>query len=298
MLGFNKRNTPESMTESSEATFMQDVIETSREIPVVAYFSAAWCEPCKTFGPELNKAVGAANGAVKLVKIDVDANQRLAAQMGVKSIPAVFAFVDGRPIDGFLGAKTASELAAFVDKLSQQNGAENTAEAIEQAEEFLEQGAAVNAAQAFAAILGKVPDSASAYSGLVRSHLALGETARAKAILDSIPEDIASASEIETARAAVDLALQAEKAGPVSDLKRRVGENPDDHQARLDLAVALHAEGNVAEAVDELLELFRRDREWNEQAARTQLLKIFDSLKPNDPVALRGRRRLSSMIFS
>ena len=298
MLGFNKRNAPESMTESSEATFMQDVIETSREIPVVAYFSAAWCGPCKTFGPELSKAVGAANGAVKLVKIDVDANQRLATQMGVKSIPAVFAFVDGRPIDGFLGAKTASELAAFVDKLSLQNGAENVAEAIEQAEEFLEQGAAVNAAQAFAAILGKVPDSAGAYRGLVRAHLALGETARAKAILDSIPEEIASAAEIETARAAVDLALQAEKAGPVSDLKRRVGENPDDHQARLDLAVALHAEGNVAEAVDELLELFRRDREWNEQAARTQLLKIFDSLKPNDPVALRGRRRLSSMIFS
>ena len=298
MLGFNRNKASESIAETTEATFLQDVIESSRETPVVAYFSAAWCGPCKTFGPELHKAVRATNGAVKMVKIDVDANQRLAAQMGVKSIPAVFAFVDGQPVDGFLGAKTAGELSAFMNKLSNSNGSGNVEDAIQKAEELLEQGAAVDAAQAFATILGRVSDSAAAYSGLVRSHLALGETDRAEAILSSIPEEIASASEIETARAGVELARLAAKAGPVPELMQSVDENPDDSQARLDLAMALHASGKVEEAVDELLELFRRDREWQDQAARTQLLKIFESLKPNDPVALRGRRRLSSIIFS
>ncbi len=277
---------------------MQDVVEASRETPVIAYFSAAWCGPCKKFGPDLQKAVGAANGAVKLVKIDVDASQRLAAQMGVKSIPAVFAFVDGKPVDGFLGQKTPSELAAFVRKLAKSNGSGNIEEAVRQAEEFLDQGAAVNAAQAFAAVLSKAPDCAAAYGGLVKSHLALGEAERADAILNSVPEKIASASEIKSARAAVELVHLAAKTGSVSELSRRAKENPNDHQARLDLAIALHASGRVEAAIDELLELFRQDREWQDQAARTQLLKIFDTLKPNDPVALKGRRHLSSMMFS
>ena len=285
--------------ESSEATFMVDVVEQSQTVPVIVDFWAPWCGPCKTLGPELEKAVTAAGGKVRMVKIDVDRNQQIAAQLRIQSIPTVYAFWQGQPVDGFQGALPPSEVQAFVDRVAAQGGGadEGLAEAIAAAEEMLEQGAAVDAAQTFSAILGEEPENAAAYAGLIRAHLAMDEVERADELLTGVPASIGQSPELEAARAQLALARQAASAGPVAELKQKVEANPDDHASRLELAKALHAQGQVAEAVDQLLELFRRDREWNDGAAKAQLFTIFDALKPQDPIALNGRRRLSSMIF-
>ncbi len=284
--------------DTSEATFMADVIETSRDIPVIVDFWAPWCGPCKTLGPALEAAVTAAGGKVRMVKINVDENQMIAGQLRIQSIPTVYAFWQGQPVDGFQGALPASELKKFVEKTAALAGDGGLAEAIEAAEGMLTEGAAADAAETFAAILGEEPENAAAYGGLVRSHLAMGNLDQAQAFLDAAPAAIATAKELEAARAQLELARQAANAGPEDALRAAVDANPDDHQARFDLAVALNAAGKVDEAVDQLLDLFRRDREWNEGAARTQLMTIFDALKPTDPIALKGRRRLSSMIFA
>ncbi|MCC6306625.1 MAG: thioredoxin [Rhodobacteraceae bacterium] len=284
--------------EGSEATFMADVIEASREVPVIVDFWATWCGPCKTLGPMLEAAVAATRGKVRMVKIDVDRNQRIAAQLRIQSIPTVYAFWQGQPVDGFQGALPASELRTFVDRVTALAGDGGLAEAVAAAEARLAEGAAVEAAEAFAAILVADAENAAAHAGMVRAYLATGEIDKAAAFLAAAPAKIAKAVEIEGARAQIELARQATTAGPVAVLRARVTAHPADLQARFDLALALHAAGKVAEAVDELLELFRRDREWNEGAARSQLMTIFDALKPQDPVALRGRRRLSSMIFT
>ena len=285
--------------ESSEATFMVDVVEQSQTVPVIVDFWAPWCGPCKTLGPELEKAVTAAGGKVRMVKIDVDRNQQIAAQLRIQSIPTVYAFWQGQPVDGFQGALPPSEVQAFVDRVAAQGGGadEGLAEAIAAAEEMLEQGAAVDAAQTFSAILGEEPENAAAYAGLIRAHLAMDEVERADELLTGVPASIGQSPELEAARAQLALARQAASAGPVAELKQKVEANPDDHASRLELAKALHAQGQVAEAVDQLLELFRRDREWNDGAAKAQLFTIFDALKPQDPIALNGRRKLSSMIF-
>ena len=282
----------------SEATFMKDVIEESRNAPVLVYFSAAWCGPCKTFGPLLEKSVREAGGRLSMVKIDVDASQRIAAQMGIQSIPAVFAFVDGKPIDGFMGAKSRSEISEFVGNLIGSGEGDDLDGAIEQAEALLSEGAAVEAAQLFASVLSSDQENAAAYSGLVRACLELGDVEKAEAMLNSVPDAISATKEIAAAGAAIELARQAASAGPEAEIRTKLESNPDDHQARLDLAMSLHAAGKSADAIDELLELFRRDREWQDGAARVHLMQIFDLLKPNDPVALRGRRKLSSMIFA
>ncbi|MCB2120089.1 MAG: thioredoxin [Rhodobacteraceae bacterium] len=284
--------------DTNEASFMKDVIEASKDVPVIVDFWAPWCGPCKTLGPALEAAVTAARGKVRMVKVNVDENQMIAGQMRVQSIPTVYAFWQGRPVDGFQGAIQGSEIKAFVDKLAGLAGDGGLGEAIEAAEAMLAEGDAVGAAETFAAILGEEPENAAAYGGLVRAHLALGNTAQAEGLLASAPAAIAHAPEVEAVRAQIDLARQAASAGPVTDLLNQVLAHPDDHQARFDLALALHASGKVEGAVEELLELFRRDRDWNEGAAKAQLFKIFDALKANDPIVQKGRRKLSSLIFA
>ncbi|WP_209424600.1 thioredoxin [Pararhodobacter sp. SW119] len=284
--------------DTTEASFMADVVEASQEVPVIVDFWAPWCGPCKTLGPALEAAVTAARGKVRMVKVNVDENQMIAQQLRIQSIPTVYAFWQGRPVDAFQGALAPSELKAFVDKLSDLAGDGGLGEVLDEAERLLTDGAAVEAAQLYAAILGQEPEQPAALGGLARAHIAMGELDQAEALLNNAPAAIASAKELEAARAQLALARQAANAGPVEDYRARIEADPDDHQARFDLAQALHARGDAAGAIDELLELFRRDRDWNDGAAKTQLLTVFDALKPNDPLAQKGRRRLSSMIFA
>jgi len=282
----------------TEATFMADVIEASNEVPVIVDFWAPWCGPCKTLGPALEAAVTAARGKVRMAKVNVDENQMISAQLRIQSIPTVYAFWQGKPVDGFQGAIPGSEIKAFVDRLSGLAGDGGLGEALAAAEAMLAEGAAVDAAETFAAILGEEPENAAAYGGLVRAHVALNNLDQAEGLLAAAPAGIARAQEVEAARAQLGLARQAATAGPVTELLNTVLASPDNHQARFDLALALHASGKVEGAVEELLELFRRDREWNDGAAKAQLLTIFEALKPTDPIVLKGRRRLSSMIFA
>ncbi len=282
----------------TEATFMTEVIEASREVPVIVDFWAPWCGPCKTLGPALEAAVTAAKGRVRMAKVNVDENQSIAAQLRIQSIPTVYAFWEGKPVDGFQGAIQGSEIKAFVDRLAGLAGDGGLGEALDAAEAMLADGAAVDAAENFAAILGEEPENARAYGGLVRAHLATGDEDQAEALLKAVPVAIAASAEVDAARAQLALLKQAANAGPVTELLDKVRAEPDNHQARFDLAQALHAAGKVEDAVEELLELFRRDRDWNEGAAKTQLFTIFEALKPTDPIVLKGRRKLSSMIFA
>jgi putative thioredoxin len=284
--------------DTTEASFMADVVEASQDVPVIVDFWAPWCGPCKTLGPALEAAVTAAKGKVRMVKVDVDQNQRIAAQLRIQSIPTVYAFYKGQPVDGFQGALPGSELKKFIDRVIAVGGDGGLSEAIAAAEEMLAEGAVTDAAQTFAAILGEEPGNAAAFAGLVRCHVALGDLDQAEAFLASATPELAKAQEVEAVRAQIDLARQAAKAGPLDLLAQAVAANPDDMQARFDLATALHAAGKVDEAVDQLLDLFRRDRDWNDGAAKAQLFTIFEALKPQDPIVLKGRRRLSSMIFA
>jgi len=285
----------------SEADFMVEVVEASQTVPVIVDFWAPWCGPCKTLGPALEAAVTAARGAVKMAKLNVDENQMIAGQLQVQSIPTVYAFWKGQPIDGFQGAVPGSEIDAFVERVVKASGGDASGgldDAVEAAEEMLTEGAAEDAAQTFAAILGEDPKHAAAFGGLVRAQIAADLLDQAEATLAAAPEEIADSPELQAAQAQLDLAKQAQSAGPLDDLRAKLDADENDHQARFDFAVALNAAGDAEEAVDQLLDIFRRDREWNDGAAKAQLFTVFDALKPNDPVVLNGRRKLSSMIFA
>lgn len=283
----------------SEANFMAEVVEASRETPVIVDFWAPWCGPCKQLTPALEDAVRKAKGKVKLAKVNVDENQMIAQQLRVQSIPTVYAFHQGQPVDGFMGAVSPSELQAFVDKLVGMGGGETLADAVQAGEEMLEQGQAEDAIQVFAAVLEEEPENLPAIGGLARAFLALGRLDEAKAALDRVPPHKAEDAAIAHARAQIDLAEQsAGVSGETEALRAKVEASPDDHQARYDLAQALIAERRNEEAIDQLLELFRRDREWNDGAAKAQLTKLFDGLGPQDPLAAKGRRRLASLVFA
>ncbi len=287
--------------DGTDASFAADVVEASKEVPVIVDFWAPWCGPCKTLGPAIEAAVTKAKGRVKLVKIDVDQNPAYAGQLQVQSIPTVYAFFNGQPVDGFQGALPPSEIDAFVEKIAALAGdpeAEGLSAAIEAANQMLEEGAATDAAETFAAILQEEPNNAAAYAGLVRSYLALDDVDQAEAILNGAPAEISTDPLLEAVHAQISLAREAANAGPVAELQATVEAEPDNHQARFDFAIALHANGQVEDAVTELLELFRRDREWNDGAAKTQLFTIFDAREAKDPIVLNGRRKLSSMIFA
>ena len=301
MLGFEQNKDVSVIKDVSEATFMQDVVEASKEKPVIVDFWAPWCGPCKTLGPQLEEAVKAANGAVTMAKVNVDENQMIAGQMQVQSIPTVFAFANGQPVDGFQGAVSGSEIKAFVDRVVAANGGEvenGLDSAIKSAEQMLIEGDFEAAIETFSAILEEDSVNLKSYVGLIKSHLALDDLDQAEAILNGVPIEISQNPEFESVHAQIELAKQAREAGPINDLVFLVEQKPDDHDARFKLAQALHGAGQIEEAVDQLLELFKRDREWNDGAAKSQLLTIFEALEPNNAIVLSGRRQLSSMIFA
>ncbi|MFN3838910.1 MAG: tetratricopeptide repeat protein [Brevundimonas sp.] len=287
--------------EGTDASFMTDVIEASKHQPVIVDFWATWCGPCRTLGPALEKAVRAAKGAVKMVKIDVDANPAYAGQLRVQSIPTVYAFVDGQPVDGFQGAIPDSQIKAFIDKLTGgQGGSTETAQLLELGEESLGLNDFGGAAQAFAHVLSIEPENEKAIAGMARVYLAGGDHEQALQTIAMAPQDSKEPT-VQSVRAQLALASKAphgDFAGASAELEAKVAADPNDHQARFDLAEAQSAAGDFKGAVDNLLAIIKADREWNEQAARKQLLVIFEAAGLSSDVAKDGRRRLSSILFS
>ena len=288
--------------DSDTAHFMADVIEASQTTPVVVDFWAPWCGPCKQLTPTIEKVIKGTRGAVKLVKINVDENQELAAQLRIQSIPTVFAFAAGRPVDGFAGALPESQVKAFVDRLLATAGGaaqeSPIADALNQAKALFEAGDAKRAAALYGQVLAAEPENVAAIAGFARAQVANGELDKARETLAKVPEAGKNDAEVAAAKAALDLAEKSKGAGNLSELEARLAADPNDLQARFDRALALYGMGRREEAIDELLAIFKKNREWNDQAARKQLVQFFEAQGPKDPLTLSGRRKLSSILFS
>ena len=287
--------------ETTTQAFVKDVIEESKRQPVLIDFWAPWCGPCRQLTPIIEKAVRAAKGKVKLVKMNIDEHPAIPGQMGIQSIPAVIAFIDGKPADGFMGAVPESQVVAFIDKLTAGMpgaGEPNIAEILKEAEAVLAEGDPATSAQIYAEVLAVDATNIAALAGLAKCYMATGALEQAKQTLAMVPESKRNDASVKAVQAAIDLAEQASSLGPVGELEAKVAANPLDHQARFDLATALNAQSMRKEATDQLLEIVKRDRKWNEDGARRQLVQFFEAWGGADEATIEGRKRLSTILFS
>lgn len=284
--------------DTTTQTFVKDVMEESRRQPVLVDFWAPWCGPCKQLTPVLEKVVKAAKGKVKLVKMNIDEHPAVAGQLGIQSIPAVIAFVNGQPADGFMGALPEGQVVAFLERLTRGKIGNETKELLDAADAALVDGDAAGAAQIYAKILAEDAGNIHALAGLARAYVDTGALDQAKQTLALVPENKRGDAAVAAARAAIELAEQATSLGPLAELEKMVAANPLDHQARFDLALAFNAANRRLEAVDHLIEIVRKDRKWNEDGARKQLVQLFDAWGPTDDATVAGRKRLSSILFA
>jgi putative thioredoxin len=284
--------------DTTTQAFVKDVIEESRRQPVLVDFWAPWCGPCRQLTPILEKVVRAAKGKVKLVKMNIDDHPAIPGQMGIQSIPAVIAFVNGQPADGFMGALPESQVVAFLDRLTKGAIGGEAKDLLKAADTALAEGDAAGAATLYAELLAEDNSNVQALAGLARSYVKTGALDQARQTLAMVPASKANDAAVSAARAALDLAEQAKTVGPLAELEQKVAANPLDHQARFDLALALNAKGRRGDALDQLMTIVKRDRKWNDDGARKQLVQFFDAWGPTDESTIEGRKRLSSILFA
>jgi putative thioredoxin len=287
-----------SVKDTTTQTFVKDVIEESKRQPVLVDFWAPWCGPCKQLGPVLEKAVRAAKGKVKLTKMNIDEHPAIPGQMGIQSIPAVIAFVNGQPADGFMGALPESQVIAFLERLTKDRIGGEAKDLLKAADTALAEGDAAGAAELYGLLLAEEADNVQALAGLVRCYVETGALDQARQTLAMVPEAKASDAAVAAARAALELAEQAKTLGPVTELEQKVAANPLDHQARFDLALALNGKSQRLDALEQLIAIVKRDRKWNDDGARKQLVQFFDAWGPTDEATIEGRKRLSSILFA